>query len=63
MKRIGNMMYVEKPKKAGKCNCTTCGKSLSPEMAYYYVDGCNCAITNNAPPYCKECYIEKYGKR
>lgn len=61
MKKVGGMMYVNKVKKSGECLCTACKKALTPSTAFYYVDGCNCAITSNAPPYCRECYIEKYG--
>jgi hypothetical protein len=61
IKRNGNMLYV-KPKRSNykKCKCNKCGKELTPSTAYYYVDGCNCAITENAPPHCKECYIKTY---
>lgn len=55
------MMYANKPRKAAKkCKCTKCSKELTPETAFYYVDSCNYAITNNAPPYCYECYKETY---
>lgn len=63
MKRVSNMMYprrrTSKPK---KYICNKCGKELTPSTAYFYVDGCNCAITDNAPPYCRECYKSVYGK-
>ena len=61
MKRAQGMMYPKKAKKNGNCTCTKCGEKLTPATAYYYVDGCNCDITNNAPPYCKECYKAVYG--
>lgn len=64
MKRSGGMMYPrnKRQKAEKKLTCNNCGKELTPAIAYYYVDGCNCAITSNAPPHCKECYIKKYGK-
>ena len=64
MKKIGGMMYpkqIKKPK-IKKYICYKCKKELTPATAYFYVDSCNCAITNNAPAYCKECYISVYGK-
>ena len=42
--------------------CTCCKKSLAPKEAYCYVDENNGAITRNARPYCKECYIKRYGR-
>lgn len=63
MKRVGGMMYAKvggNTKK--KCSCAKCGKELTPATAFYYVDSCNFAITNSAKPYCKECYIEIYGR-
>ena len=64
MKKYGCMMYPKHiNKKATKCIiCKKCGKELTPATAFYYVDGCNCAITNNAPAYCRECYREVYGE-
>ena len=63
MKKYGAMMYPgHKGKKVTKCTCNKCGKELTPNTAFYYVDECNWAITNNAPPYCRECYKEVYGK-
>ena len=64
MKKFGGMMYPEhKARKAQKnLQCNKCKKELTPATAYYYVDSCNCAITQNAPPYCRECYIEMYGR-
>ena len=63
MKKYGGMMYPPKTNNNIKnCNCTGCGKELTPKTAYYYVDSCNFAITNNSQPYCKPCYIKKYGK-
>lgn len=65
IKRTGKMIYVKPSKNSAlkKCNCSKCGKELTPSTAYYYVDGCNCAITDSAPPHCKECYIKTYGNR
>ncbi len=64
MKRINGMIYPTKKKtKYGKCTCTKCGKDLTPRTAYYYVDACNCAITDNAPPFCYKCYVEEHGRR
>lgn len=63
MKRYGEMMYPRlKRRAAKKITCAKCGKELTPSTAYHYVDGCNCAITNNAPPFCRECYRETYGE-
>ena len=63
MKKIGGMMYPkQKRHKVNELQCYKCQKKLTPATAYYYVDSCNCAITDNAPPHCKECYIEKYGR-
>lgn len=59
MKRVGHMMYTKKPKKTKIVCCCVCGKKLKPNEAYYYVDGCNFAITNNAKPYCKDCKKER----
>lgn len=56
MKRVGKMMY---PKQGGKSNkktaCCVCGKELTPAESFYYVDSCNCAITQSAQPHCYEC--------
>ena len=63
MKRVSNMMYPRRrTSKNKKYTCHNCGKELIPSTAYFYVDGCNCAITDNAPPYCKACYKLVYGK-
>ncbi len=63
MKKHGGMMYPQiTRKKETKCTCKKCGKELTPATAYYYVDSCNCAITNNAPAYCRECYKAVYGE-
>lgn len=63
MKKYGGMMYpAHRPRKAGKLQCYKCKRELTPATAFYYVDSCNCAITNNAPPYCKDCYIATYGR-
>jgi hypothetical protein len=64
MKKYRGMMYPKNKRRAAtKCVCTTCGKELTPTTAFYYVDGCNCAITENAPPFCYDCYVLKYGRR
>lgn len=63
MKRRGNMMYPKNgPRTQQKCNCTKCGQELTQATAFYYVDGNNCAITNSAKPYCRECYIKTFGR-
>lgn len=63
MKRVGDMMYPRRRKSTvKKYTCNKCGKELIPATAYFYVDGCNCAITDNAPAHCRECYISVYGK-
>lgn len=41
--------------------CADCKKKLLPKEAYCYVDENNFAITNNARPYCLECYKKRYG--
>lgn len=62
MKRSGYMMYPKLKRTAQKkLLCAKCGKPLTPETAYYYVDGCNCAITANAPAHCLDCYKAVYG--
>lgn len=61
MKRYGHMMYPKRRKASAKpVPCDKCKKMLSPSEACYYVDGCNTAITDNSPPYCKECYQATY---
>lgn len=63
MKKINGMIYPKRPRKAAKkYKCNKCGKELTPATAYFYVDSCNFAITENAPPYCIECYkiVYKY---
>ena len=63
MKRVRGMMYPRRQTtKLKKYTCCKCGKELTPSTAYFYVDGCNCAITDNAQAHCKECYISVYGK-
>lgn len=62
MKRNGHMMYAKhKTANHKTVCCCVCGKQLTPDKAYYYVDGCNFAITNNAKPYCKDCKDKKEG--
>lgn len=62
VKRYGDMMYPKNGRRNNKkCTCVKCKKKLTPRTAYYYVDGCNAAITNNAPPYCEDCYRETFG--
>ena len=59
----GGMMYPkQKQHKAARLKCFKCGAELTPATAYHYVDSCNCAITNNAPPHCRDCYIATYGR-
>lgn len=63
MKKYGGMMYPQhKSRTVKKLICAKCKKELTPETAFYYVDSCNCAITNNAPSFCRECYRETYGE-
>jgi hypothetical protein len=63
MKRVNKMMY---PKQSGKNNkktaCCVCGRELTPAQAFYYVDSCNCAITQNAKPHCYECMKQEKEK-
>lgn len=49
MRKAGKMIYPKQGRKSDKCKCAKCGKELVPETAYYYVDNCNYAITNNSP--------------
>lgn len=63
MKRINGYMvpkYKSSAKKIYYCSC--CKKRLLPNEAYCYVDPNNFAITMNSSAYCKECYIDKYGR-
>lgn len=61
MKRVGHMMYPKARKTSMRLvPCKKCGKLLTPAQACYYVDGCNAAITANAPAYCIECYRTVY---
>lgn len=56
MKKIGSMIYPRhKTRKITKTACCECGKELTPDQAYYYVDSCNYAITENSKPYCIDC--------
>ena len=43
--------------------CEKCGMPKPLSEVYCYVDSVNPAINYNSPYLCKECYIEKYGKR
>lgn len=45
----GYMIPIGRKRRCGKVKCKRCGKQLTPAEACYYVDGCNCAITANAP--------------
>ena len=57
------MIYPQnKTTKIKNCNCEKCKKELTPAEAYYYVDSCNCAITQSAKPYCRECYKIAFGR-
>lgn len=63
MKRVNGMMYPKaKRKTKNEYICSMCGKKLTPSTAFFYVDSCNFAITENSPPLCRECYEEKYGR-
>lgn len=56
MKKVGHMMYPRtKTAKTEKYTCCVCGKSLTPDKAFFDVDGNNYAITQSAEPYCAEC--------
>lgn len=62
MKRFGYMMYTKAKKTSTKLvPCAKCGKLLTPAQACFYVDGCNCTITANAPAHCLDCYKAIYG--
>lgn len=43
--------------------CSMCQKDLCLKHSYYYVDGCNIAITNNSKCFCKDCYNIKYNSK
>lgn len=63
MKRInGYMIPRQKKKVADAYICFRCKKKLEPKDAYFYVDSCNCAITENSLPHCRECYRVEYGE-
>ena len=63
MKRVNGMMYSKTKRKTAKeYICSMCGEKLTPSTAFFYVDGCNFAITENSPPLCRECYRKKYNK-
>lgn len=63
MKKINGYMIPKQRKKvSNEYTCAGCGKKLTAKEACFYVDGCNCAITDNSKPYCLECYGKKYGK-
>lgn len=61
-KHNGYMIPKTRSRVQSKYICTECKKELSPAEAYFYVDSCNYAITENAKPYCRECYRERYGE-
>ncbi len=61
-KNNGYMIPKVKRKTADSYVCSGCGKTLSPRDAFFYVDSCNCAITDNSKPFCRECYRIKYGE-
>jgi DNA-directed RNA polymerase subunit RPC12/RpoP len=64
MKKIRGMMYPKtKEHKTQSYKCARCNKELTPSTAYFYVDSCNCAITDNAPPHCYDCYKIVYKGR
>ena len=63
MRKYGHMMCPKNGKRTQtKCRCTKCGQELTPATAYYYVDGNSFAITNSSKPYCRECYIQTFGR-
>ncbi len=63
MKRINGMMYPKTKRKTEKQYiCSMCGENLTPSTAFFYVDSCNFAITENSSPLCRECYRKKYGE-
>ena len=63
MKRNNGYMTPRNRKNIkNKYICAMCGKELEAKEAYCYVDENNCAITQNALPYCRECYRIKYGE-
>lgn len=64
MRKAGRTKYPKiKIEKKQKYICSRCRKELTPETAYFRVDESNCAITNNAPPFCIDCYKIHYGER
>ena len=63
MKRVNKMMFPKQSaKRIGKTSCCICGKELTPAQAFYYVDSCNFAITQNAPPHCYGCMMKEKEK-
>jgi hypothetical protein len=54
MKKVKGMMYTGKSKKLSNV-CSKCNKTCLPSDIYFYVDGCNFAITNNSKGICKDC--------
>lgn len=58
----GYMIPKVKRTAQNKYVCVMCGKDLDAKSAYFYVDSCNCAITENSKPYCLDCYRRKYGE-
>lgn len=63
MKKHNGMIYPRNSRFKGDVKpCKRCGKMLTPAEAYYYVDSDNCAISNNAKPYCADCCAVVYGK-
>lgn len=64
MKRINGMMYPTTRRKRTKVKyiCADCKDTLTPSTAFFYVDGCNFAITENSLPLCRECYRKKYNE-
>lgn len=63
IKRTNDYMMPRTKKSAPKSYiCSKCKQELLPKDAYFYVDGCNYAITDNALAYCRECYREVYDR-
>ena len=63
MKKFNGYMAPRTRRKVkDKYICSACKKELTPSEAYFYCDADNYAITENAPPYCRECYRNVYGE-
>lgn len=49
--------------KSTQRQCSKCGTEHGPKELFFYVDGNNAAITQNNPPLCMTCYVDKWGDK